>query len=66
MDLIDDLGNDLVLAFLVESKYRQKIDSKDVSALISRIKAALRFRPRQNDMTADTFAAEQGFRSGQH
>jgi hypothetical protein len=41
MDLIDDLGNDLAFAFLVEKKHRQRIDSKDVLALISRIKAAL-------------------------
>ena len=59
MDLIDDLGNDLVLAFLVERKHRQKIDSKDVSVFIARIKAALRFRDKPSDRTADAFAAEQ-------
>ena len=59
MDLIDDLGNDLALAFLVEKKHRQKIDSKDVLALIGRIKAALRFGDKLSDRTADAFAAEE-------
>lgn len=42
MDLLDDLGNDLALAFLVEKKHTKKIDSKGALALIGRIKDVLR------------------------
>lgn len=41
MDLISDLGNDLAVAFLVEKSYIQKIESKEVPALMARIRAAL-------------------------
>lgn len=41
MDLIDDLGNDLALAFFVEKKHRQKIDSKEFLALIKSIRSSL-------------------------
>ncbi len=41
MDLISDLGNDLAVAFLVEKRHGQKIESKEVLALIGRIRAAL-------------------------
>lgn len=41
MDLINDLGNDLAVAFLVEKRHGQKIESKEVPALMARIRAAL-------------------------
>lgn len=41
MDLINDLGNDLAVAFLVERQYRQKLDSRAAVDLIDRIEAAL-------------------------
>ena len=65
MDLIDDLGNDLALAFLVEKKYRQKIDSKDVLALIRRIKAALN-RVAQDVKSAEAFEIERAIRRMSH
>lgn len=42
MNLIDDLGNDLALAFLVEKKYDRKINRQESLALIGRIKETLR------------------------
>lgn len=39
IDVISDLGNDLAVAFLVEKS--QKIESKEVPALMARIRAAL-------------------------
>lgn len=41
MNLINDLGNELAHAVLVEKKHREKISSKDVLPLISRIADAL-------------------------
>jgi hypothetical protein len=41
MDLIDDLGNDLAFAFLVEKQHRNKIGSREALDLIGRIKSAL-------------------------
>lgn len=37
MDLINELGTDLAVAFLVEKRYRQKIDSEEALELISRV-----------------------------
>lgn len=42
MELLNDLGNDLALAFLVEKKHNTKIDSKSALALIGRVKEVLR------------------------
>lgn len=42
MNLLDELGNDLAFAFLVEKKHREKIDSKEVVVLIERIKDVLK------------------------
>jgi len=41
MDLINDLGTDLALAFLVEKRYQQKLDSAEALALISRVRDLL-------------------------
>jgi hypothetical protein len=43
MDLIDDLDNDLVFAFLIEGQYRQKIDAREVIALLGKVRTALNF-----------------------
>lgn len=42
MNLDDDLGNDLAIAFLVEKKYSKKLDSKESLALIRKIRETLR------------------------
>lgn len=41
MDLVNDLGNELAVAMLVEKKHSEKIDSKDVLSLICRIREVL-------------------------
>lgn len=41
MDLINDLGTDLAFAFLVEKRYRQKIDSEEAIELIGRVTTLL-------------------------
>ena len=41
MELINDLGTDLAVAFLVEKRYQQKLDSEEALALISRVKDVL-------------------------
>jgi hypothetical protein len=41
MDLIDELGNELALTFLVEKKFTEKIESSDVPSLIDKIKHTL-------------------------
>jgi hypothetical protein len=41
MDLINELGNELALTFLVERKFTGKIQSSEVPFLIDKIKDAL-------------------------
>lgn len=41
MDLINDLGNDLALAFLVERKHTNKIGSREVVDLIETVRRSL-------------------------
>ncbi len=41
MDLINELGNELALTFLVEKKFNEKIRSSEVPFLIDKIKDAL-------------------------
>ena len=45
MDLINDLGTDLALAFLVEQRYRQRLDSAEALALIDRVRDLLESSP---------------------
>lgn len=42
MNLLDELGNDLAFAFLVEKRHKEKIDSKEVAMLIEKIKDVLK------------------------
>lgn len=41
MNLIDELGNEIALAFLVEKKHSEKVNSQDIPALIGRVKKIL-------------------------
>lgn len=41
MNLVNDLENDLALAFLVDRKYAEEIDSKDVVALMDKLREVL-------------------------
>lgn len=42
MNLLDDLGNDLAFAFLIEKRHNEKIDSKEVRVFIKRIQDVLK------------------------
>lgn len=42
MNTVDEIGNDLAVAFLVEKKYSQKLNPNESKALIGRIRDALR------------------------
>lgn len=66
MDLIDDIGNDLALAFLVEKRHRQNLTSQDVLALISRIKAVLYRVDDRNINSPGAFEIEQTLRQTSH
>ncbi len=66
MDLIDDIGNDLALAFLVEKRHRQNLTSQDVLALISRIKAVLYRVDDQNLNSSGGIEIEQTIRRTSH
>ena len=41
MNLVNELENDLALAYLVNKKNAEKVDSKDVVALMNRIREVL-------------------------
>ena len=41
MELINDLGTDLAVAFLVEKRYQQKLDVEEALELISRVRDLL-------------------------
>jgi hypothetical protein len=45
MSLVNELGNELALAFLVEGKHADKIDSENALALIDKVKEALQSTP---------------------
>ncbi len=42
MNLASELENDLALAFLVEKKHSEKIDSKEVLVLLNKIREVLK------------------------
>lgn len=41
MDLIDEIGSDLAVAFLIEKRHSQKIESREAIDLINRIQDLL-------------------------
>lgn len=42
MDLVNDLENDLALAFLVEKQHSEKIETKEVMALLNKVREVLK------------------------
>lgn len=46
MDIVNDLGSDLAIAFLVEKRHSRKIALRDALALIERIRSELDRPPR--------------------
>lgn len=63
MELLNDLGNDLALAFLVEKKHNKKIDSKTALALIERVKEVLRSVSHEEKSFPTNTAAEKAEKS---
>jgi hypothetical protein len=59
MNLLNELENDLALAFLVEKKHMEKIDSKDARALIAKVKDALYTISCKNETSSKTLLVEQ-------
>lgn len=41
MNLVNDLGSDIAMAFLFESRYREKLEGNGVVDLISRVRFVL-------------------------
>ncbi|MFV0389839.1 MAG: hypothetical protein ACK5NT_13925 [Pyrinomonadaceae bacterium] len=41
MEVVDDLGNEIVFAVLVDKSKRNKIDSKEIIPLLQRIRESL-------------------------
>lgn len=42
MDLVNELENDLALAFLVDKKHSEKIETKEVMALLNKVREVLK------------------------
>ncbi|MEZ5427456.1 MAG: hypothetical protein R2747_14385 [Pyrinomonadaceae bacterium] len=59
MDLVNELENDLALAFLVERKHSEKLDSQEVLALMNKVRDVLK------PLTNDEQPKEQGVVAGQ-
>jgi predicted transcriptional regulator len=59
MDLINELGNELALSFLVEKKFTEKIPSSEVPFLIDKIKDALQAIQSAEKAKSQTAAAIQ-------
>lgn len=59
MNLLNELENDLALAFLVEKKHTEKIDSKDARALIAKVKKALHTVSFKNESDENKLRAEK-------
>ncbi|HEX8638268.1 MAG TPA: hypothetical protein VF692_09410 [Pyrinomonadaceae bacterium] len=59
MNLLNELENDLALAFLVDKKHTEKIDSKDVRALIAKVKKALQAVSFKNESAEERGLAEK-------
>ena len=59
MNLLNELENDLALAFLVEKKHTEKIDSKDARALIAKVKNVLQTVSFKKESTEKTSPAEK-------
>ncbi len=59
MNLVDDLGNDLAIAFFVEKKYSKKLDTNESLALLGKIREALRVGALPDTGEAEAFPAAQ-------
>lgn len=60
MDLINDLGSDLAIAFLVEKKHTRKIALREALVLIDRVRTELQRFSHVSDLDIES-AAEDHF-----
>ena len=58
MDLINDLGTDLALAFLVERRFRQRIDAARARAIIDQVRVVLESPPANPESDGETSVDE--------
>lgn len=66
MDLVNELSSELALAFLVEKKHSEKLNSGEVLALIEKIKSALQPLSEENDSVEKLFNVENNTRFATH
>ena len=55
MNLVNELENDLVWAFLIEKQHSEKIDSKEVVALVDRVREVLQPLSTEEEQLAENF-----------
>ncbi len=66
MELLNELGNDLALAFLVEKKHKSKIDSKSALALIERVREVLKSVSKEEKTIVKDLDAEKSVSISSH
>lgn len=59
MNLLNELENDLALAFLVEKKHTAKIDSRDARALIAKVTKVLQTVSFKKEFAEENLRAEK-------
>ena len=59
MDSANELSSEIALAFLVEKKYAERVNSGDVLALIGKIKEVLQPLSAKEDCSEDFSASEK-------
>lgn len=66
MNLINDLGDEVAFAVLVEKKHLGKIKSGDVLPLISRIKEVLQAASNREDIREENLTADRNAKVATH
>ena len=66
MNLINDLGDEVAFAVLVEKKHLEKINSGDVLPLISRIKEVLQTVSAEEEISEEDLKPERTVRAASH
>jgi hypothetical protein len=66
MDLINDLGTDLALAFLVDQRYRQKVDPARARAIIDQVTRLLESSPTANLAARDYIDSDKAHTFSAH
>lgn len=66
MNLINDLGDEVAFAVLVEKRHLERIDSGDVLPLISRIKEVLQTVSVEEEISEEDLKSERTIRAASH